>query len=731
MLFANPLLLGGIGLIALPIVLHLVMRRQPKLLEFPALRFVRRRHDTNRRRMRLRHWLLLLLRVALIALLALALARPTMKLPGSLGSQEEPVAAALVFDTAPRMDYRQDNRTRLEVARDIATRLIAQLPPESQIAVLDTRAGPAVFQADRGSALQRIGQLETWGNSQPLARVVSEALQLVGQSEQHSRKEVYIFSDLTRGAWPPGYAARLQDRISETHGVGLYVIDVGAEHPLDFALGDITLSAQVLSNRSPLGVETDVRCTGSGGARVVELYLLDKDRKPQRKARQEVTLQPGESRHIRLSAGILDLGTHQGFLRIIGQDGLAADDTRWFTAEVRPAWRVLVAAAQPAAVKALFFTQALAPEPLRRVGQTQFDCDVIPLDKLPGQDLERYAAVCLIDPPPQNAAVWEKLANFAGDGHGVAVFLGRNAQPVEAFNQPAAQEVLAAPLVRQAQRRDGSLYLAPHNYQHPVLGVFREQASNIPWDAFPVFRYWEIGKPARGVNVIVSYNDDRPAVLERPLGLGRAITMTTPVSDRPNQDPWNMLPVGEAWPFVILMNQLMLYAVGSADQQLNYVAGQTAVLSAERFATPRPFVLTTPPPQESKVSLSSDPQRNLLSITATDQPGNYRVQGGGDAAGVDRGFSVNLAPDQTQLERLPVEKLKEIFGPFDYRVVRSEEQLDRAVTSGRVGRELFPLLILLVALLLAAEHFLANRFYREPPEQAASREALAKKYATT
>ena len=102
-----------------------------------------------------------------------------LKLPGGVGSQEAPIAAALVFDTAPRMNYRQDNRSRLEVARDFGLRLIAQLPKESQIAILDTRLGPAVFQVDRGAAVERVQHLETVANSQPLTRAIEEGLKLL------------------------------------------------------------------------------------------------------------------------------------------------------------------------------------------------------------------------------------------------------------------------------------------------------------------------------------------------------------------------------------------------------------------------------------------------------------------------------------------------------------------------------------------------------------------------
>jgi len=111
--------------------------------------------------------------------------------------------------------------------------------------------------------------------------------------------------------------------------------------------------------------------------------------------------------------------------------------------------------------------------------------------------------------------------------------------------------------------------------------------------------------------------------------------------------------------------------------------------------------------------LSADPKQGRLMVTSTDEPGNYRIQAGGRTAGVDHGFSVNLAARQTELERLTQEELAERFGPIPYRVARSRGQIERDVSMARVGRELFPLLILLVALALAAEHVLANRFYRE------------------
>ena len=63
------LALGGL-FVAMPILLHLAMRQKPKHQVFPALRFLQQRETTNRRRLQLRQWLLLLLRCLVVLLLA-------------------------------------------------------------------------------------------------------------------------------------------------------------------------------------------------------------------------------------------------------------------------------------------------------------------------------------------------------------------------------------------------------------------------------------------------------------------------------------------------------------------------------------------------------------------------------------------------------------------------------------------------------------------------------------
>lgn len=76
--FINQPVLWMAALAAIPVILHFLLRHKPRKLIFPALRLLQLRKKTNIRRLRLKHIWLLLLRIAVIVLLVLAIARPTL-----------------------------------------------------------------------------------------------------------------------------------------------------------------------------------------------------------------------------------------------------------------------------------------------------------------------------------------------------------------------------------------------------------------------------------------------------------------------------------------------------------------------------------------------------------------------------------------------------------------------------------------------------------------------------
>src|SRR5438034_7934703 len=76
MAFLTPAFLIGLGALAIPVLIHLIQRERKRVIEFPSLMFVRRIPYQSVRRRRIRHWALLALRAAAIALIVAAFARP-------------------------------------------------------------------------------------------------------------------------------------------------------------------------------------------------------------------------------------------------------------------------------------------------------------------------------------------------------------------------------------------------------------------------------------------------------------------------------------------------------------------------------------------------------------------------------------------------------------------------------------------------------------------------------
>jgi hypothetical protein len=777
MAFLNVSLLLGGAFFAIPVILHLIMRQKPKHLVFPAVRFVKERRESNTRRLQLRHWLLLALRCAAVIIPALALARPSVAsamwgnyfalgamglafaavllflyvatvrklsryLVGGLallatllgavilftgiraliggkpvlGDQEAPVAAVLVIDTSPRMEFRQENKRRLEVAQETAAWLIKQFPGDSEVALVDSRPGAASFAIDRTAAEKAIERLRPTGTPRPLVEVLAAAVQLVEQKQQ-SRKEIYVLSDLTQAAWKTSQPAEIQKTLTDHPQVQLYVIDVGSERPKNFSLGDLQLSSQILPPKGQLIIETEVHSSGVGGPKTVELLLENPDPtlpiirngkvvlpRAELRGKETVQLDPGGSQQVKFVVNKLPSGSTQGTVRLVGEDGLALDDVRHFAIEVQPDWPVLIVA--PPGVKT-----GLQAAALQGNTRAKFQVTVLSQEELINRDLSSYRAVCLMDPLPLTAEVWEKLAAYAEKGNGLAILLGHNAQPPASFQEETAVKVLGGKLTRQT-RSGGDLYLAPSSYDHPLMAEFRKNEANVPWNDFPVYYHWNLDELASTSRTLIPFGDNKPALVENRLGRGKVLVMTTPLTDplQPRGRPcWNELwGSGDAWPAFILWNEMLIYLVGTGEVRLNYHTGETAVLTNDPAVFPERYQLFTP--LDEPVDVLARDER--VTVRFTDNPGAYRLRGqrGGPLV---RGFAVNLPADLGDLTRLPKEKLEDLLGKDRFQFARSREEINRAVGADRIGSEFYPLLVTLLALVLGLEQTLANRFYQE------------------
>src|SRR5215471_2316517 len=76
LLFSNAALLAGLAALAIPILIHLFLRRKRVRLRFSTLQFFIKHNEQDQRRRRLMNVFLLATRLLLLSLLVLAFARP-------------------------------------------------------------------------------------------------------------------------------------------------------------------------------------------------------------------------------------------------------------------------------------------------------------------------------------------------------------------------------------------------------------------------------------------------------------------------------------------------------------------------------------------------------------------------------------------------------------------------------------------------------------------------------
>ena len=258
MTFLNATLLFAVAAIGIPVLLHLISRREPKKVVFPSIRFLTKKFESQSSKLRVRRWWLLALRMAALAALAIALARPaihrslsitwlTIGLIAAVGiallvmatvalfkgkgkglswalgvaaavtllsallwggytwafgkkpsiDNSAPAAIAIILDNSPSSHWKTAEDDRSERIKSVARSVIAQLPPTSRIAIVDRSATPVTFALDVASAVSKVDQLRPLEVTQPISSRIDAAARLVRSSELENR-QLLLVTDFTK-----------------------------------------------------------------------------------------------------------------------------------------------------------------------------------------------------------------------------------------------------------------------------------------------------------------------------------------------------------------------------------------------------------------------------------------------------------------------------------------------------------------------------------------------------
>ncbi len=703
MSFLAPYMLGGLLACGIPIALHFFYRSRYRIVPWAAMKFLLTSIEQTSRRLRFQELLLLVLRVAVLGLLALALARPSTTAARG-GEQGDAVDAVLVVDTSLSMAAHDGvappnpgndpylsalkqfaapdgTVTRLDRAKAAALAVIASLPAHSTAQVIavserETLLGPQT-PSHLDQARQIISDLDATHLGSDLLPGISEA-DAVLRRGQSPNKELYLFSDMQKRGWEAqgtAVAAKLQD----IHALArVHLVHCATRTPGNAAIVGITPQSSLRTGeRADFAVL--VHNTSAGTLRNLTVSLEVDGKSAERDTRPLEELKPGETRAVLLT-GMLDRAGRRILTARVKPDDLDADNRFDQVIVVHDQIGILLVDGAPNEREPRSAGSYYLQHALNLPAQMTTAARASPR-MLANKDLCILVNVRL-EPSGKNEGgnlspeFLKTLASFVQDGHGLMIFAGDRVDP-EAYNRVLHEQYRLMPLkiahIADAPADKPWTLDRQSAEAHPFV-KFREEQGYAGVDRVEVRRALvlenqpEISGTLDEVRILLRYSSGAAAVADRKRpGEGEVLLFTTSVSD-PRWTDWFITPT-----FVPFVQVSLNYLLQGQPQAHNRIAGEPLHWQAPKSGTASAYDLVRPDGEHDRLGYAESVAGRPL-VTAADTPraGVYRIvradrkmEAGAETDSEPEGvpFAVTAdVRDSEQLEPLSAEEIDKQLG---------------------------------------------------------------------
>ena len=500
MSFLAPLFFAALAAIGVPVLLHMIQRQRTEVVEFPSLMFVKKIPFHSLRRQRIRHWLLLLLRCAALALLVAAFARPFFESAALVAATGGSSEVVILVDRSYSMGF--DNRW--ERARDAARQVVQRLAPDDEATLIFFDSGAEAANrstTDRASLLAAIDGAELSARATRYGPALQLAQGVLEDSDQPLLEAVLI-SDFQRIGVDSAANTLLPP------GTVLTPVSVSDDEPVDnISVTGAAVQRDFFSGRERAAVTA--RVANRGGSTVSGLQVvLELDGRELET--REVDVEPGAAATVTFDPFTLEDRGMPVSVRVAA-DPLPHDDVFHFAVTPGDVVPVLVIGSPGEAEANLYLERALA------IGTIpSFQVVVRSVDQVTTDDVAAATVIVLNDAGLPVGAVGEAMTRFVENGGGLLVALG------ERVRWPGDNlTLLPGPIDEPADRdgRGGTLGFV--DYSHPVFEVFSTPRSG-DLSAPRFFRYRPVNVPADAL-VLARYDNGDPALVEHSVGAGRVL----------------------------------------------------------------------------------------------------------------------------------------------------------------------------------------------------------------
>jgi von Willebrand factor type A domain/Aerotolerance regulator N-terminal/CARDB len=675
--FLAPLMLIGATAAGIPLILHFLYRARYTPVPWGAMKFLRLAVEQTSRRLRFQELILLILRILLLVLLAVALARPFLSSAVTAGKRGEAVDAVFVMDLSYSMDAREGPRTRLEMAKEAAIKVIDDLPPNSTVQVITctdraVAAGPkSPRNLDQAKLL--IQNLQVTQQSTDFLGGLSEAGAALSRAEG-AAKEIYLFSDMQRGGWERQSSA-IRVKCEELKAQGsLFLVRCGSQPVRNVAIVDLRPQTDIPHTGARMPFTVIVKNTGTEPVTGLTVTLkidgqpLDKDAQPIEK------LGPGETKPVTLT-GKIDKAGWRVLTAEVKPDDLDDDNKFDKVILVRDKVRVLVVDGSsndrdPEKAGSYFLAHALLPVPEEFRFQYHVQPTVVRADAA-GPGLLADKEVCVLvncpvgGPGSLPADFLQRLGEFVKDGHGLLVTSGPNVEKA-VYNRvlgPGGSNLLPMELGDTFDvPKDTPIFPDPNSIDEKSFLARFKLSANDPFlqlrDAF-VLKGVGVAEPKADQlkdagRVLMRFNDGRPALLGKQAGEGEVLFLTTSVDK-----DWGFFSTNLTFqPFI---HGALTHLIERSATAFNRIAGEPIRWTPKELA--KSYQVIKPDGSKARLGKAAGGANEKLALTVADtaKAGVYTIA----EENTEQGTKFAVIPDLRESETmdpLPDVQIDELLG---------------------------------------------------------------------
>ncbi len=703
----------GMWFVAAPVLIHLINMLRHQRVEWAAMEFLLASQKKHRTWVILKQLLLLLLRMAAIALVVLALAQPLLpdRWGGFLGAQ--PTHHIVLLDDSYSMSENLGGLTAFDQAKKAISRLGESVvrPREPQTFTLlrlsrcggrygatrpdfQKEAVDADFAKRLSNALESIEVSQTAAEPLPAFEAIQ---QLLGE-DAGERRVVYLFTDFRTRQWDkPDDVKRRLMQLDENRAEIRLVDCVEEGGRPNLAIAALEPEEGIRAAGVSWRMRVTVQNYGPSTVRNVPVYW-SADGKPGGSIAIHEIL-PGRSAEKEFDVNFPVAGEHL-IEANLNADAVNIDNERYAVVDLPVVTPVLLVDGQRSATNS-------KPIALALTVRKGIQAEIVAPDYLsaPKRPLADFAMICVANAGRIERSGIEALENYVAAGGGVLFVTGpltrgdfvtqdwyRKGKGLFPVPLSRPETLVVDPLDNTPDVQSEDHYVF-HNMDHRVENIskiFVQQYFAVPTD-------WK-AKNDPAVREIMRLRNGAPLLVEKNFGHGRVLAFLSTTSDK-----WNNWFKGSP-SFVAFVFNIVPYLSHRFGAGEALLVGESKTVT---FGAP-PFEATVhfsgPAGDDSAAAVNAEPSgndRRTASYTKTQTAGFYKALLTQPSNKTEtRNFAVNVDPAEGDLRALTGPDLASRLAPLKYEFKYAstyKSKLDE--TQGRNLGDWF-LLILLIVLIV-------------------------------